>query len=216
MLDTFEGQLVSLDQDSDGFSHELLGDFQDVLRHGSREEDDLGVLREELEYLVHLVLETSRQHLVGLVETEHLQVVGSESSSVDHVVDSTWSSNDDLASVLELGHVLSDVGSTDAGVAVDLHVVTEGNDDLLNLLSELTSGGQDEGLDLLDGRVDSLQDGNGEGGSLSSTRLSLGNNVMAFYSVLDVLKINVAYSMNSPLMTGIIARCWIADGRSKP
>jgi hypothetical protein len=49
LLDTFEGQFVPLDQDSDGVSHELLGDLRDLGGHCGGEEDDLGVLGEELE-----------------------------------------------------------------------------------------------------------------------------------------------------------------------
>lgn len=179
LLDTFQGQLITLDQNPDGVTHELLGDLEDVLWHGGGQEDDLCVLGQELEDLVHLVLETTRQHLVSLVKAEHLEVVSSEGASVDHVVDSSWGTDDDLAAVLELGHVLSDVGTSNAGVAVDLHVVAQRNDDLLDLLGEFTSGGEDEGLDVLVGWVDALKNGNGEGGSLSGTGLSLGNDVVA-------------------------------------
>lgn len=131
-------------------------------------------------------------------------------------MDTTWGTNNDLRTVLEGLHVITDTGTTNACVALNVHEVTDGDDDLLDLLSQLTGWCKDQSLALLNVGVKLLEDGDGESGGLSGTRLSLGNNVMAFYSVLDVLKINVAYSMNSPLMTGIIARCWIADGRSKP
>ena len=41
------------------------------------------------EDVVDLVLESSRQHLVGLVEDEHLDVVGTEDLAGDHVEDAT-------------------------------------------------------------------------------------------------------------------------------
>ena len=34
LLDTFEGELVALDQDADGVAHELLGDLKDLSGHG--------------------------------------------------------------------------------------------------------------------------------------------------------------------------------------
>ena len=39
------------------------------------------------EDVVDLILESSRQHLVGLVEDEHLDVVGAEDLTRDHVED---------------------------------------------------------------------------------------------------------------------------------
>lgn len=197
LLDTFEGELISLDENADGVTHELLGDLKDVLWHGSGEEYDLGVLRQELEDLVHLVLETTGKHLIGLVKAEHLEVVGSESTSIDHVVDSAGRSDNDLASVLELGHVLTNVGSTNAGVAVNLHVVTEGNDDLLNLLGELTGGGKNEGLDVLDGWVNSLENGDGESGRLSGSRLCLSNNIVALDDGDDGTSLNGGGSLET-------------------
>ena len=68
LLDTFEGKLVLLDEDTDGVAHELGGDLEDVLGHGGGEQDNLGALGEELEDVVDLLGETAGQHLVGLVE----------------------------------------------------------------------------------------------------------------------------------------------------
>ena len=59
-----------------------------------------------------------------------------------------------MRSLSELGHVLSDVDSSDTGVAVDGHVVSEGDDDLLDLLGELSGRSKDQSLGRLDGGVD--------------------------------------------------------------
>lgn len=59
LLDTFEGQLSLLDQDTDRVTHELGGHFEDVLGHGSGEQDNLGGLGEELEDVVDLLGETA-------------------------------------------------------------------------------------------------------------------------------------------------------------
>ena len=105
----------------------------------------MGILRKELEDLVDLVLETTRQHLISLVETEDLDVVGAERATVDHVEHPAGGTDDDLDTLLELGHVLTNVRTADACVALDVHVVAEGDDDLLDLLRKLTSGSEDEG-----------------------------------------------------------------------
>ena len=41
LLDTLQGQLVLLDKDLDGISHELLSDLQYVTGHGRRQQDSL-------------------------------------------------------------------------------------------------------------------------------------------------------------------------------
>jgi len=62
-------------------------------------------------------------------------------------------------------------------VALNVHKVTEGEDDLLDLLGELTGGGEDEGLALAERGVDALEDRDGKGGGLAGTRLGLGDHV---------------------------------------
>lgn len=72
LLDTLEGQFVALDHDADGVAHEALADLKDVLGHGGGDEDDLDGGREALEDLIDLVLEAAGEHLVSLIEGEHL------------------------------------------------------------------------------------------------------------------------------------------------
>jgi hypothetical protein len=65
-------------------------------------------------------------------------------------------------------------------VALNVHEVSDSNNDLLDLLSQLTGGGEDEGLALLDIGVELLEDGDRESGSLSGTRLGLSNDIVSF------------------------------------
>lgn len=179
LSDTFQGQLLLLHQDSDRVTHELLGDLEHIGGHGGGQQDNLGLSGQKLEDVVHRLGETLAQHLVGLVKGKDLHAVGLQEVSVDHVEHSTGGTDDDLRARRELGNVLLDGGTTDAGVAVDVHVVTEGDNDLLDLLGQFSGRGQDQGLRLLLAGVDSLQDGDGEGGGLTGTGLSLGNAVSA-------------------------------------
>jgi len=64
-------------------------------------------------------------------------------------VDTAGGTDDDLGAVLEGLHVITDAGATNAGVALNVHEVTDGDDDLLDLLSQLTGGSEDQGLALL-------------------------------------------------------------------
>lgn len=94
-------------------------------------------------------------------------------------MDTTRRSDNDLGAVLESLHVITDAGATNAGVALNVHEVTNGNNDLLDLLSKLTGGSKDQSLALLDSGVDLLKSRNGESSSLASTRLGLSNDIVA-------------------------------------
>ena len=179
LFDTFQGQFVPLDQNPNRFSHELLRHLEHIRGHGGGEENDLGVLREELEDLIDLVLETAGQHFISFIETEDLDGVGPEGPAVDHIVHTTGGTDDDVNTLLQLAHVLTDVGPTDASVAFNVHIVTESDDDLLDLLSELAGGCEDESLSALDREVEFLEDGDGEGCGLASTGLGLGDDIVA-------------------------------------
>lgn len=120
-----------------------------------------------------------RKHLIGLVKHEHLHRIGLEEPTLDHVLDTTWSADHDLRTILKSLHIITDTGTTNTCVALHVHEVTNGDDNLLNLLSQLTGWGKNQGLALLDVWVEFLKNGDGESGSLSGTRLSLGNNIVA-------------------------------------
>jgi hypothetical protein len=129
-------------------------------------------------------------------------------------VHATGSADNDLGAVLESLHVIADAGATDAGVALDLHEVTDGDDDLLDLLSQLASGREDQRLALLEVGIDLLKDRDREGGGLASAGLGLGNDVVA--CLLLAFFMVRRHTRDKPLMTGMMARCWMAEGRSKP
>mmetsp|Transcript_14332 Transcript_14332/g.45886 ORF Transcript_14332/g.45886 Transcript_14332/m.45886 type:complete len:297 (-) Transcript_14332:462-1352(-) len=94
LLDTVQGQLVALDEDADRIAHELRGELQHIGGHGGREKADVHGRRELLEHVVDLVLEASREHLIGLVQHEVMNVVDTECASVDHVEHSAGSAHD--------------------------------------------------------------------------------------------------------------------------
>lgn len=177
LLDTFQGQFVSLDHDADGIAHEAVAHRQDFLGHGGTDEDNLDVVGEALEDLIDLVLETTAQHFISLIQAEHLDGGSAENLAVNHVKDTSGSSDDDVDTVLEDAHVLGDGSTTNTSMDLDVHSLTNGHDDRLNLDSQLTSRSQDQGLGLELAQVNLLQDADGESGSLTSTTLGLGNNI---------------------------------------
>jgi len=134
---------------------------------------------------------TYRKHFISLIEDEHLHVIGLQESSLDHVVDTARSTNNDLGTFLEGLHVIADAGTTNACVALNVHEIADSDDNLLDLLSQFTGGGQDQGLALLDVGVKLLKDGDGESGGLSRSRLGLGNNIVTLRNPLTIATVFV-------------------------
>merc|ERR1712087_881019 len=177
LADTLQGQLLLFHQDSHRLSHEPGRHLQHLGRHRSGQEDHLDLLVEMPEYVVDLVLEPSAQHLVSLVQDKLLDVIRAQNLSADHVEDSAGGAHHDVLAMVQLPHVLLDGGPTNTGVALSPHVVSQGHYHLLDLLGQLPGRRQDQGLRLPQAGVDLLQDGDGEGGGLASTGLSLSDNV---------------------------------------
>jgi hypothetical protein len=179
LLNTIKGELLTLDENDLGVTHELLGDLEDLLGHGSGTEDDLDLTGEVTEDVIDLVLETTRKHLISLIKDEHFAFGEVEGTAVNHIVDTTGGTNNNLSTTTEGGHIVTDIGTTNASVNLDTEVVTEGTGDGLDLLSKLTSGSEDEDLSLLEAGIEVLEKGDGESTSLTSTRLSLDNDILA-------------------------------------
>ena len=80
---------------------------------------------------------------------------------------SAGGADNDVDAALEDTDVVTDGGTTDAGMDLDLHVVAESDDDLLDLLGQLTGGSKDEGLALTELGIKLAKGANGEGGGLA-------------------------------------------------
>lgn len=130
-----------------------------------------------MEDLVDVLLETSAQDLVGLVQAEHGQVVGLEEALAHHVQHPAWGAHDDMGLVSERLLLSTDVGTTGGAVNDALEMLAKGLDDTLDLLGELPGWGEDEGLGLLDTGIDVLQDADGESTRFTGTGLSLSEGV---------------------------------------
>ena len=79
---------------------------------------------------------------------------------------------------LKLCHVFADISAAYTGMTFDVHIVAESNHNLLNLLGELTCRSEDQSLCAFDRKVELLENGNGECGSFSGTRLSLSDDIV--------------------------------------
>jgi len=174
----------------------MLGHAKNLWGKGSGEKSDLDVAGQELEDVLNLGLETTGQHLIGFVEHEKLEVLSLEESSLHHVVDTAGGTDDDVgAASFELLNVIFDNSATDTSLNFDVHVLTDGVDDVGDLHGQLTGGGHDESLAVVGNAalsvgVNALQNTDGESTSLTGTRLSLGDGVLALDDGEDTLGLN--------------------------
>jgi hypothetical protein len=109
--------------------------------------------RNSKQTFIDLVLETTGQHFISLVQAENLDMVRPECSAVDHVEHSPRSTDHNVNAFLELGHVLTNVGAPNTSMTFNTHIVAERNDHFLYLLSQLTSGSKNEGLGAFDRHI---------------------------------------------------------------
>mmetsp|Transcript_109840 Transcript_109840/g.317569 ORF Transcript_109840/g.317569 Transcript_109840/m.317569 type:complete len:288 (-) Transcript_109840:444-1307(-) len=125
LFNTLKGQLVLLDQNTDGLPHKTLSHLQNIQRHGSREQTNLDRLRKELENIINLILETTRKHFIGLIQKELTDVVQSKGTTVDHVGNTTGGTDDDVNTGLQSSNIVTNRGTSNAGMDLDVHVVTK-------------------------------------------------------------------------------------------
>lgn len=76
--------------------------------------------RQQLEDVVDLVLETAREHLIGLIQHEHADVVRPQSAPPQHVVHAARGADNAVNATLQDTGVLADTGASHTGVALDL------------------------------------------------------------------------------------------------
>ena len=72
LLDSFQSELVALDQDLHRFVHELVGHLENFLRQRGRHDNNLQTRWEVSVDVINLFLEATSEHLIGLVQNQHL------------------------------------------------------------------------------------------------------------------------------------------------
>jgi hypothetical protein len=94
-------------------------------------------------------------------------------------MDTAWGADYDVGSLLESLHVIPDTSAANTSVALHADEITESHNNLLNLLRQFPSRRENQGLTGFDVLVNLLEDGDGEGRSLSGARLGLSNDIGA-------------------------------------
>lgn len=185
LLEAFEGQLITLDQDTDGVGHELRGHVEHIVREGGRDDNDLCGRRKIAVHIVDLLAETLVEELIGFIENQHLDVSGAKMAAANHIGNTARGAGHNVLTIVELANILSNVGTTNASMALDVHVVSQRHDNALNLGRKFAGRGKDEGLGLADGGVDNLKHRNRESGCFAGTGLGLGDGVATLADLND-------------------------------
>ena len=110
------------------------------------------------ENIVELSLYACQNHLVSLRDADNLDGVRLESATVDHVVHTVGVTDNDVAALLESLDLLADATLSEHRKGCDPHVCTQEDEVLVDVLGTLSRRGENDGLDLLVGDVDGLQD----------------------------------------------------------
>jgi hypothetical protein len=105
-------------------------------------------------------------------------VIGAESTTVlNHIQYASWCSDDDVNTFLKDPDVLTDNSPSNTSMTLDVQEISEGNDNLLDLLCKFACRCKDQSLTLFGVVVNLLKDTDGKGGSFASTRLGLGDDI---------------------------------------
>ena len=147
------------------------------------------------------------QHLVALVENEHLEVFELQIFSAWQSQDSTWSSDDDMWAclwVFQKLHIIIDWNTTvKSGTSDLLQVFCESVKFLLDLVGQLSGVAQDKSWSWLwISLINLVEDRQDEDSGLSHTRDSLAENILSGNCSWDALLLNLRWMLKTALSDG--------------
>ncbi len=76
----------------------------------------------------NLLLEAQVQQPVSLIQNQHLDMASSEISSTNHIGHASRSTRNNVLSIIQLTNILSNIGSTDTGMTLYIHVIAKSHD----------------------------------------------------------------------------------------
>ena len=95
-----------------------------------------------------------------------------------------------MLAVLEFLDVFTDTGSSDTSVALNVHVVSQSQNDILDLDSQFSGRRENKSLSLPHRGINRLQYRDTEGGGFTGSGLSLSDDVSTGYDGLDGTLLN--------------------------
>ena len=192
LMDRVDGGGLRGDLDPDGVDQVLAGHGLNGRRHGCGEQRGASLFGQRGGDRLDVLGESHAEHLVGLVEDEVPHVVQDQGALVDEVDDASRGSDNHLGAVLESADLRA-VGSAAVygddvqSARAPRHI----NNGVCALKSQLSSGGQDQGLN--DGLtcLNGVQQGQAEGGGLARAGLGHADDVAAGQQYRNGLALDV-------------------------
>mmetsp|Transcript_39396 Transcript_39396/g.51560 ORF Transcript_39396/g.51560 Transcript_39396/m.51560 type:complete len:390 (+) Transcript_39396:638-1807(+) len=197
LAETMQGQLaLFLDEHLGGVAHELAARLLDLVGESRSEHHHLLAMGRSLEDLLDVAAHVDiLEHLIALVENEHLQVVQVQGLVLGQVQDTAWGAHDDVGSVGALQQLLlllKGLATEDAFSLNVWHELGETREFALDLVGKLTGVREDKsgaGLRVLVQAVKHSQD---EDGSLAHTRDGLAEYIDAHDGLGDTFLLHIA------------------------
>ena len=167
-------------RDLGGIVQILARDAANLGGHGGREQHHLALLGQLAEHPFDVVDEAHPQHLIGLIEHQGAQA-GEIEGALAHVVHHPSRGADhDLDAALEPGDLVAEVGAAVHGQHPQVgHFGGEGVEGFGHLDRQFPGGGKHQHLGGALVGVDRGEQGQGEGGRFTRTRLGLADQVAA-------------------------------------
>jgi len=209
LLQTVQSELgLVVDVDLKWVLHELLADRSSLLRKRSGKHHDLLLSGCRTENLLDVTAHVDLvEHLVTLVEDEARHAAQAELLVANQCVQSTRGRNNDVrVGVLVAEHllVLLDVGTTVEDSGSDLrHVLAEALVLISNLERQLTGVAHNQDTALAIYRLDLLQRGENEDGSLTETGFGLAEHVGTENSLRDADLLDLRWMLETAVRNGL-------------
>jgi hypothetical protein len=127
-------------------AQEVAGQFDDRARHGGREQHRLALLRDHLQDSLDVGQEAQIEHLVGLVEHEHLDLAEDQVALLGQVEQPAGGADDDLDAVLQRLDLRLEGAAAVDGLDADAAPGTGGGQVTGDLDAQLTGGDDDQRL----------------------------------------------------------------------
>ena len=167
------------DLDAHGIAQGKVGKLRDFRRQGGREEERLPILGNLCDDAAHGWQETDIEHAVHLVEDEDFDVVETQRSLLEVILEAARSGDENIEALLECGALVSVADTAVNAADLEIGETAEVAHGGFHLHGEFASGLENEAAEATV-RAELLQRGQREGGGFACAGLGRGDEVAAF------------------------------------
>jgi hypothetical protein len=119
------------------------------------------------------LFKTTGEHFICFIHDEKAQIVCFKNTSLHHIMNTTWSTNDNMSSLFKIFNVLSNASSTNTSMNMNSHIFTNALYNKSNLKRQFSGRSNNESLNMIWGSINNLKCRNSESTSFTCSWLSL-------------------------------------------